>query len=350
VWLGGGDRLLALDRESQGRTKTVVVDLERGGEMSPLLQISEESNDRLLLADADSGLLLIRSDAPSPGQERLGWGVLGSTLPVRFPECLQAADRVVTPFAIQPGLVLTPESCAVALRIDGPSGSWLGVWRPTERHLHQLPAPEGWLTGSGRWSRNGVLQLPYATGAVPCGVSRVEVPAGAGSGAESGAGAWNAGPEGPDRMAEASGTAPRGPTVMGPPEPAVARPVPLQQAPLTGRAVANAFAGRRLAQTATGRARAPGEGAAADPATAHPATARPPTARPAAPEPVKPLRVEQVSTEAPQDLRTLRMTAATPSLTPSLTSSLTPPLTSSLTPSLTSSLTPSLTPLKVITE
>lgn len=248
VWLGGGDRLLALDRELDGRTKTVVADLERGGELSPLLQISEESNDRLLLADADSGLLLIRSDAPSPGQERLGWGVLGSTLPVRFPECLHLAGCAVTPFAIQPGLVLTPESCGVALRIDGASGSWLGVWRPTERYVQQLAAPEGWLTGSGRWTKDGVLQLPYATGTVPCGVSRMEAPTGAG----------DAGPGDPDRTAEAPGEAPRGPSVTGPPEPVVARPVPLQQAPLTGRTVANAFAGRRLAQAAT-KGRAPDE-------------------------------------------------------------------------------------------
>ncbi|MFI1488314.1 hypothetical protein [Streptomyces sp. NPDC020747] len=253
VWLGGGDRLLALDRQLDGRTKTVVVDLERGGEVSPLLQISEQSNDRLLLADADSGLLLIRSDAPSPGQERLGWGVLGSTLPVRFPEYLQLPGRAVTPFAIQPGQVLTPESCAVALRIGGPRGSWLGVWRPAERYLHQLPAPNGWLAGSGQWTRDGVLHLPYATGAVPCGVARVGAPTGAGDG----------GPGGPDRTAEARGDASRGLSVTGPPEPAAARPVPLQQAPLTGRLMANAFAGRRLAQAAgpgAGRPTGPGSG------------------------------------------------------------------------------------------
>ncbi|MEV0929208.1 hypothetical protein AB0J05_00610 [Streptomyces phaeochromogenes] len=257
VWLGGGDRLLALDRQLDGRTKTVVVDLERGGEVSPLLQISEQSNDRLLLADADSGLLLIRSDAPSPGQERLGWGVLGSTLPVRFPEYLQLPGRAVTPFAIQPGQVLTPESCAVALRIGGPSGSWLGMWRPAERYLHQLPAPNGWLAGSGQWTRDGVLHLPYATGAVPCGVSRVGAPTGTGDG----------GPGDPDRTAEARGDASRGPSVTGPPEPAAARPVPLQQAPLTGRLMANAFAGRRLAQAAgpatgsgSGRPTGPGAG------------------------------------------------------------------------------------------
>lgn len=35
VWLDGTGRLLALDRCQDGRTKTVVVDLERGGEVSP---------------------------------------------------------------------------------------------------------------------------------------------------------------------------------------------------------------------------------------------------------------------------------------------------------------------------
>ncbi|MHB9850759.1 hypothetical protein ACSYGO_16110 [Streptomyces krungchingensis] len=217
VWLDRTGRLLALDRFQDGRTKTVVVDLERGGEMSPLLQITERSNDRLLLADADSGLLLIRSDAPSPGHDRLGWGVLGSTLPVRFPDCLRAPEHTVTPFAIQPGQVLTPETCAVALRIDGPAGTWLGIWRPAERHVHQLPAPAGWLAGTGLWTREGVLQLPYATGAVRCGVARVGAPAAVGEGEAEG---------GPDRDA-----------VQAPDPPLVARPVPLQQAPLEGRVV-----------------------------------------------------------------------------------------------------------------
>lgn len=74
VWLDRAGRMLALDRETGGRTKAVVVDLERGGEVSPLLQIADGSDDRLLLADPDSGLLLISSDAPSPGRPRLGWG------------------------------------------------------------------------------------------------------------------------------------------------------------------------------------------------------------------------------------------------------------------------------------
>ncbi|MDT0460415.1 hypothetical protein RM550_32640 [Streptomyces sp. DSM 41527] len=176
VWLDRGGRLLALDRETDGRTKTVVVDLERGGETGPLLQITEESNDRLLLADPDSGLLLLRSDAP--GHDRLGWCVLGSSLPVRFPECLRPAQAALTPFAMQPGQMLAPESCAVAFRVAAANGTWPAVWRPAERQLRHYPAPEGWLAGTGLWTADGELLLPYATGAEPCGVARVSVTVG----------------------------------------------------------------------------------------------------------------------------------------------------------------------------
>ncbi|WP_105971558.1 hypothetical protein [Streptomyces geranii] len=212
VWLDRTGRLLALDREVGGRTKAVVVDLERDGEVSPLLQISADSDDRLLLADADSGLLLIGSDAPAPGgPQRLGWGVLGSTLPVRFPECLRIDGCTLTPFAIQPGQVLTPEGCGVALRVEGAAGSWVGVWRPAGRRVRHLPAPEGWLRGVGLWSRDGELQLPYATGEVPCGVARVRV----------------------ETRDDAQGDARDGePEVSAPAPVMVARPVPLQQAPL----------------------------------------------------------------------------------------------------------------------
>ncbi|MGF6942355.1 hypothetical protein [Streptomyces auratus] len=171
VWLDRAGRLLALDRQWAGRTKAITVDLERGGETGPLLQITEDSNDRLLLADPDSGLLLVRSDAP--GQDRLGWGVLGSRLPVRFPECLHPVGATVTPFAMQPRQMLAPESCAVAFRMDGAHGTWLGVWRPAVRQLRQFPAPRGWLTGAGLWTGGGELLLPYTTAAEPCGVARV---------------------------------------------------------------------------------------------------------------------------------------------------------------------------------
>ncbi|WP_443072480.1 hypothetical protein OG352_12390 [Streptomyces sp. NBC_01485] len=210
VWLDRTGRMLALDREAGGRTKAIVVDLERGGEVSPLLQISADSDDRLLLADPDSGLLLIGSDAPSPGEARLGWGVLGSTLPVRFPESLHLPGHTLTPFAIQPGQVLLPEACAVALRIDGHYGghfgTWVGVWRPADRRLHQLAAPDGWLAGSGLWTPGGVLRLPYATEAEPCGVAPLPAP-----------------PPAPV-------SAPPSPVPAQPP--LALRPIPLQQAPL----------------------------------------------------------------------------------------------------------------------
>ncbi|MBV1947518.1 hypothetical protein [Streptomyces sp. BV129] len=208
VWLDAAGRMLALDRELGGRTKTVVVDLGRDGEVSPLLQIAPDSDDRLLLADPDSGLVVISSDAASPGQERLGWGVMGSTLPVRFPGALLLPDCVVTPFAIQPGQVLTPENCAVALRVDGPLGTWVGTWRPAERRIRHLSAPEGWLAGSGLWTAEGVLRLPYATAQTPCGVAELSPP----------------GAEEPAESAES--------TEPEAPEPEAPRPVPLREAPL----------------------------------------------------------------------------------------------------------------------
>ncbi|MEU4081483.1 hypothetical protein [Streptomyces venezuelae] len=210
VWLDRTGRMLALDRRlGDGPVKAVAVDLERGGEVTPLLQITEDSDDRLLLADPDSGLLLIRSDAPSPGHDRLGWGVLGSLLPVRFPECLRLDDAAVTPFAVQPGQVLMPETCAVALRIDAAGGSWVGTWQPSARRMGQLAAPVGWLAGAGLWTAGGVLRLPYATPGAPCGLADVEVP--------------------PEPEPEP------GPVAAVAEGPRMCRPVPLQQAPLTDR-------------------------------------------------------------------------------------------------------------------
>ncbi|MFG3012277.1 hypothetical protein ACGFZB_17820 [Streptomyces cinerochromogenes] len=249
VWLDGAGRMLALDRELGGRTKTVVVDLERG-EVSPLLQIADGSDDRLLLADPDSGLLLISSDAPSPGQERLGWGVLGSTLPVRFPECLRVPECAVTPFAIQPGQALMPENCAVGLRIDGAFDSWVGTWRPAERRVRHLAAPEGWLAGAGVWTRDGVLRLPYATRTTPCGVSDVADMGDLGDVGDV-ADAADVTTHGTavvtaDVAADVAADAPTSHVTADvsaaaepdPPVPVVTRPVPLQQAPL-GRLVTN---------------------------------------------------------------------------------------------------------------
>ncbi|POX37601.1 hypothetical protein C3486_27450 [Streptomyces sp. Ru73] len=271
AWLDRAGRLLALDRELDGLTKTVVVDLGRGGTISPLLQITERSNDRLLLADPDSGLVLLRSDAP--GHDRMGWGVLGSTLPVRFPEALHAADAALTPFAAQPGQALTPESCAVAFRVDAAAGTWLAVWRPSAGKLLRPAAPAGWLAGTGHWTAEGELRLPYATPATPCGVARTVVewePEGAAPDAAAASAALPvpAGAQQPELHAQrprrftwntsaalppASGILtsiagrPNGCTTSAQPDPAerepyadqphprTCRPVPLQEAPLAAR-------------------------------------------------------------------------------------------------------------------
>ncbi|MDT0346318.1 hypothetical protein [Streptomyces litchfieldiae] len=176
AWLDGDGRLLALDRtDESGRTRTVTVDVQHGGEPAELLRIAEDSNDRLLLADPDSGLLLVRSDAP--GEDRIGWGVLGSHRPVRFPEALHPEGGVrVTPFAVQPGQALVPESCGVALRMTTDVADWVAVWRAGQRELQHLAAPEGWLAGAGLWTVDGRLLLPYVSEHTPCGLARLDVP------------------------------------------------------------------------------------------------------------------------------------------------------------------------------
>ncbi|MFI1867880.1 hypothetical protein [Streptomyces jumonjinensis] len=232
VWLDRTGRMLALDREqgAGGPVKAVTVDLERGGETTALLQIAEGSDDRLLLADPDSGLLLIRSNAA--GHDRLGWGIMGSTLPVRFPESLRLPDCAVRPFAVQPGQTLEPERCGVALWIEGAAGSTLGLWQPSGGRLRQLAAPRGWLAGTGVWDARGALRLPYVSGGRgECGLARLDA---AGLFAREATARRN-GAQG-EQGAPAGETGPGRTRETGPGEPREARrPVPLQQAPLMGR-------------------------------------------------------------------------------------------------------------------
>ncbi len=172
VWLDRAGRLLAVDRESRGRVKSVAVDLATG-EVSPLLQIAPDSDDRLVAADPDSGLLMVRSDAS--GAERLGWGVLGSGHPVRFPVCLRddpGPDGARTlPVAVRPGAAGSPESCAVLLRRGGRAA----LWRPGARRTASLPTPRGWLPGAAWWSGHDTLRMAYADAVdvEPCGVRDV---------------------------------------------------------------------------------------------------------------------------------------------------------------------------------
>jgi hypothetical protein len=232
AWLDAGGRLLALDRtEPPGaeggrpRTKTVVVDLAAGGTVTPLLEFTEHSEDRLVLADPDSGLLLVRSDAP--GTERLGWCVLGSERPARFPESLAPDGVRLTPFAVQPGQVLLPESCAVALRVDGPNGTWAAVWRPDGRALQHVAAPHGWLAGTGLWTPDGELRLPCAHMGMPCALARIR------PGLSAAGSPRRARPALPAAL-PAAGAPSAASETPAPPQTAAKglRPVPLQQAPL----------------------------------------------------------------------------------------------------------------------
>jgi hypothetical protein len=172
VWLDRAGRLLALDLERDGRAKTVAADL-RTGAVSPLLQLTEDSDDRLVLAEPDSGLLVVRSDAA--GGSRLGWGVLGSARPVRFPDALCVPGLQFGPVAAQPGQILSPESVVVALRAEAPGGAeTLALWRPGERRVHWRAAPAGWLSGAGLWLPGTDLRLPYA--APEPGMMRYDTP------------------------------------------------------------------------------------------------------------------------------------------------------------------------------
>jgi hypothetical protein len=177
VWLDRRGRMLAVDALAGGRVRTVALDVGRGT-VTPLLELAPRSDDRLLLADPDSGLLVVRSDAP--GTSRLGWGVLGGGRPVRFPGCLRRLDEAAAPFpaepfAVEPGRALTPEECGVALRVPGPGGPRLVVWRPARRHVEELPTPAGWLAGGGYWSGRG-LRLPCTSARGAVEVVTVAVP------------------------------------------------------------------------------------------------------------------------------------------------------------------------------
>lgn len=252
-WLDRGGRMLALNRrESSGRMTAVAVDLARGGEVTPLLEIGDRSDDRLLFADPDSGLLLVRSDAP--GEVRTGWGVLGSHRPVRFPEALHQDELVLEPFAIQPGQELMPEHATVALRAEGPNGTWVALWRPGQRDLRHLAAPPGWLPGAGALSADGELLLPYVQGAVR-GVVPVAREAAPATGTGTGTGTGVAGPGRATGVAE-SGPAEADDAVGAVVEPeAVAFDAPV--APRSAESATSAASATTVRGTAVVRAFAP---------------------------------------------------------------------------------------------
>lgn len=143
VWLDRDGRLLALDRVHDGVVRTVVLDLGPG-EVTPLLEIGERSNDRLVLFDPDTRFLMVRSDAP--GADRLGWGVLGGGERLRFPDCLHVPGVFLRPVALRPSILGPPpaapfatgprpapgsvEAVGVAVQIDHGAASALALWQP----------------------------------------------------------------------------------------------------------------------------------------------------------------------------------------------------------------------------
>ncbi|MGA5699998.1 alpha/beta fold hydrolase [Peterkaempfera bronchialis] len=173
IWLDRDGRLLALDRIADGLVRTVVLDLADGS-VSPLLEIAERSNDRLVLFDPDTRLTVVRSDAP--GADRLGWGVLGDGQPLRFPECLHPSRALLRPIAVEPATDRAAAELRVAVQLDRGAGSTLAVWRPAGGGLDPLPIPPGRLGAVAHWSPAG-LRLPYSAPDRPAALATLDVDA-----------------------------------------------------------------------------------------------------------------------------------------------------------------------------
>ncbi|MFG2847917.1 alpha/beta hydrolase family protein [Kitasatospora sp. NPDC048296] len=169
AWLDHAGALLALDRVAGGLVRTVVLDL-RSGTTTPLLEVGERSNDRLVLFDPDTRFAMVRSDAP--GTDRLGWGVLGGGEPLRFPECLHVAGMFLRPVALRQAA----DGPRVAVQIDHGAGSALALWRPGVGRLDPLPVPPGRLGAVGHWSEAG-LRLPYSSPDHPAALATLDVDA-----------------------------------------------------------------------------------------------------------------------------------------------------------------------------
>ncbi|MFJ2187873.1 alpha/beta hydrolase family protein [Kitasatospora sp. NPDC087861] len=169
AWLDHAGLLLSLDRVNAGLVRSVVLDLRRGV-TTPLLEIGERSNDRLVLFDPDSRFAMVRSDAP--GTDRLGWGVLGGGAPLRFPECLHVAGMFLRPVALRQ----TADGPRVAVQVDHGAGSALALWRPSAGRLDPLPVPPGRLGAVGHWDE-AALRLPYSSPDHPAALAALDVDA-----------------------------------------------------------------------------------------------------------------------------------------------------------------------------
>ncbi|GAA4997080.1 alpha/beta fold hydrolase [Kitasatospora paranensis] len=174
VWLDDTGRLLAVDRLAAGHVRTVAVDLASGA-VTPLLELGEQSNDRLLRYDVRTGLGLVRSDAP--GTDRLGWGLLGGAGPIRFPEYLHALGPHLQPVALAPAAA-PDEGSRVVLLADRGAASTLLLWRPGSARPVPLAVPPGRFGAVAHWSAAG-LRMPYSAPDHPAALATLDVDAAA---------------------------------------------------------------------------------------------------------------------------------------------------------------------------
>lgn len=167
AWLDSTGRFLGVDRvDGDSPAKAVAVDL-RDGSWTPLLSVSKVSNDRLLDCHQRSGLLLVCTDAS--GEERLGWGTLGSDQPVRFPDTLHRPGHPVA----YP-LTFDQDGQRVLLHVDEGARSSLAVYTPAEDQLAPVKIPAGFVHGLACWADH-MLRVPFSTPCQPPGVATVGI-------------------------------------------------------------------------------------------------------------------------------------------------------------------------------
>jgi pimeloyl-ACP methyl ester carboxylesterase len=148
LWLDAGGTLLGaehVERPGAGPSKVIAIDL-RDGRRTTLLDVSAQSDDRLLLASPTSGLLLLRTDGG--GEARIGWAVANRAEPVRFPEALQRPGARV--------LALSPDGRRVLLKADQGAHSRLLAYDPDADQAEQLATPDGLVRGAASWTREAI--------------------------------------------------------------------------------------------------------------------------------------------------------------------------------------------------
>ncbi len=165
VWLDQAGTVLGgehVERPGTGPAKVVAIDL-RDGSRTTLLDVSERSHDRLLLASPRSGLLLVSTDAG--GQARLGWAIANRPGPVRFPAALQRSGARA--------LALSPDGRRVLLKADEGVRSRLLVYDPDIDDLEELPIPDGLVRGTACWTAEGI-RFPFSAPDQPPAVVTLE--------------------------------------------------------------------------------------------------------------------------------------------------------------------------------